>query len=949
MTDYPPGAIIRNRGRLWRVDDVQGEVLTATSLDGAQADQGRFYIPVEKIQPGRITPPQSTHIDSYQSQDLLLAAFRLALIHGAAPLVSLQRSRVIPKDYQMVPVVMALRQPRVRMLIADDVGLGKTIEAGLIVTELMARGLGNRLLVICPANLREQWQEALDYFFHLDARIISSRHIREMERELPAGTNPWSHYRALITSVDFAKQPAIKGQILEQRWDIVIVDEAHAAAKPHQSGPDHRVSMDRWQLVEAVAKRARHLLLLTATPHNGYTDSYASLLRMLDVGAVAGPADSPIISKEIARRHVCQRRRSDIRSWFETHPERYPFPERDCEEVVVTPSMYEGQAIAAVEAYGRNVLARVKPGQRGAVLAYWTMLHLHKRALSSPAALRASLRNRRAGLERLLAGAEADEETMPLEAARANALDEDTGERVTPEEAGTRMERLGFALSPEAIRAEIAELERMLALAEKVTPARDAKLQKLLDTTLWARLGTYPKVIVFTRYVDTLNYLAEQIRRAPRYERTKVITIYGEMNDAQRREALRQFERAPLAVLVATDAISEGMNLQHYAAQVIHYELPWNPNRLEQRNGRVDRFGQRKPVVYVRTMVMDETLDAKILKHLVKKAEQIRADYGFSPPYFGDEITVLDLIRQHEVALFGEQLSLFEEAAPDEDGLEQDPFAGEVLDRIRDESFYGQSDVTLPEVEARLAETAATIGSPEQIQQFVLSGLSRFGCPTEKLDGAVPAYRITVSDPRLRGPGVPAVIERATFDPEAALEDPDLTAIDLSHPLVRRLIEQVKARFFAGGAESGRVAYVVTPDVSEVTALAQVIARYAYTLGGETTNMELLIPIAASLAGRVVCWGREARPLLAPALRLTGEQVPLADVQDDVAEFLGSPRLEALVADIIERQRQELEAEYQQFARHYTGRGGATPTIRLEARSSDLLTVTMLYPALEQR
>ena len=196
----------------------------------------------------------------------------------------------------------------------------------------------------------------------------------------------------------------------------------------------------------------------------------------------------------------------------------------------------------------------------------------------------------------------------------------------------------------------------------------------------------------------------------------------------------------------------------------------------------------------------------------------------------------------------------------------------------------------------------------------------------------------------MRGPGVPAVIERATFDPEAALEDPDLTAIDLSHPLVRRLIEQVKARFFAGGAESGRVAYVVTPDVSEVTGLAQVIARYAYTLGGETTNMELLIPIAASLAGRVVCWGRDARPLLAPALRLTSEQVPLADVRDDVAEFLGSPRLEALVKDVIELQRQELEAEYQQFARHYTGRGGATPTIRLEARSSDLLTMTMLYP-----
>jgi hypothetical protein len=137
---------------------------------------------------------------------------------------------------------------------------------------------------------------------------------------------------------------------------------------------------------------------------------------------------------------------------------------------------------------------------------------------------------------------------------------------------------------------------------------------------------------------------------------------------------------------------------------------------------------------------------------------------------------------------------------------------------------------------------------------------------------------------------------------------------------------------------------VVTPDVAEVTALAQVIARYAYTLGGETTNLELLIPIAASLDGGAVRWGREARPLLAPALRLTSEQVPLADVRDDVAEFLGSPRLDTLVADVIERQRQELEAEYQQFAGHYIGEGGATPTIRLEARSSDLLTVTILYP-----
>ncbi|MEA3341957.1 MAG: SNF2-related protein, partial [Chloroflexota bacterium] len=231
---YAPGSVIRARNRLWRVDgQPEDDVLVASTIGGGDARRIKFYVPFENIEPGQLEPPSTEIVGPIQSQDLLLRAYRLSLLHGTAPLLSLQRSRVVPKDYQLVPVVMALEMPRVRMLLADDVGLGKTIEAGLIATELLSRQMATRMLVIVPASLREQWREALDYFFHLPARIISSRHRRQMERELPAGANPWEYHRFLIMSVDYAKQASIKNQILEQRWDIVIVDEAHKVAKPH--------------------------------------------------------------------------------------------------------------------------------------------------------------------------------------------------------------------------------------------------------------------------------------------------------------------------------------------------------------------------------------------------------------------------------------------------------------------------------------------------------------------------------------------------------------------------------------------------------------------------------------------------------------------------------------------------------------------------------------------
>ncbi|HNT77661.1 MAG TPA: helicase-related protein, partial [Anaerolineae bacterium] len=851
-TSFTPGAVVAVRHRLWRVDAQTEAVLTATTIDGGTPEQRQFYVPFEQVVAAQLELPSPDVVGSPAAQELLLHAYRLSLLHGTAPLLSLQRSRVIPKDYQLAPVVMALEMPRVRMLLADDVGLGKTIEAGLILTELLARQRAARVLVIVPANLREQWQAALDYFFHIPARVISTRHRREMERELPPGANPWSHYRCLITSVDYAKQPAIKNQILEQRWDVVVIDEAHQVAKPHQSGPDQHVQMDRWELAEALATSAhvRHLLLLTATPHNGYTDTFASLLRMLDVGAVSGPVQTPQIHREIAARYVCQRRRQDVEAWLVGDGARgaaatSPFPRRDQGEVIVVPSAYEKEAIDAVVAYGEAVLAHAQTGSiQARTLANWTVLHLHKRALSSPAALRASLQNRRRRLQTRLDGGDvADADTADMteggvapEVARANVLDEDTGEWLTEEEVGQRTERMLYG-HPDVIRAELTLLDAVLAKAERVNPRRDSKLQKLLDSTLPLLLGRHPKVIIFTRYVDTMTYLAEQIGRDKRYA-AAVLTIDGSLNERQRAEVFQAFARAPQAVLVATDAISEGINLQHAAAQVIHYELPWNPNRLEQRNGRVDRFGQPQPVVTIRTLVMDETLDATILKVLVEKAAQIRRDYGFSPPYFGDETDILELIRDHAVQLSSRQLSLFDVSlAAEAARAHEDPFADETLQRIKSDCFYGQTHIALPDIERRLRETEATLGSSAQIRHFVFSGLNRFGCGVaDNGDGTV---KIVLQNPALQTAALGSVIARATFDAELGLADPDVTVLDLGHPLVRRLIEVVKQHGFVGDASAqrfvvgasapfhyGRTSYKVTPDVAEVMAVFTLLARY---------------------------------------------------------------------------------------------------------------------------
>lgn len=941
---YQPGTLVNSRKRLWRVDSQEDNVLHVTAVNES-TNQTKIYLPLEEVKPGNLQFPSPEIVGSIQAQKLMVDAFRLSLVNSTSPLRSLQYSRAIPVPYQLIPLTMALEQERIRLLIADDVGLGKTIEAGLIVQELIARGKARKILVICPASLREQWREALDYFFHIESYVYSRENRRRLERHLPAGTNLLEFHNAFIISVDYAKAVEVKNLILETEWDIVLFDEAHQVAKPHQARQEHRIKKDRWTLAQEVAysKKIKHLLMLTATPHNGYSDSFASLVRLLDVDAVSGPEYDPTIHRENATDHIIQRRREDVEEWLKQGDGLTGLPERDQDERVIRLSQVELDVINEVQNYGDIILSNAKEAQkRIRVLAGWAVLHLHKRALSSPEALRCSLRNRRNALQQRLDKMAIDDAGLTEQDARANVLDEQVSELYDEDEIIIRSEKVAPG-SADMLRAEIQTLESLMGQAKRITPAKDSKLQELIKNVLREMLRVKTKVIIFTKYRDTMNYVATQLQKSPRYEDTEVFTLDGTLNEIQRYEVFSAFLKSPKAVLVATDAISEGINLQHIASQVIHYELPWNPNRLEQRNGRVDRFGQVEPIVKIRTLVLDETLDATILKVLVQKSNQIRKDYGFSPPYFGDETSVLDLIREHgmSVKVTDQQLSLFGELEAASHG-EGDPFSEEVLERIKNDSFYGQSDLSLDFINEQITNTYKTIGTKEAIQNFVFSGLNRFHCPvTENKDGT---YKISIQHTDLQIPGVPSKINRATFDPARGLHDIEIDVFDLGHPLVRRLLDIIKQEAFNQELENyGRTAGVLTSDVKEVTALFTVLVRYA-TASTPVEIIEDLVYVAIPVYAPTPLSSEETIRLLnaeSVAGRLLQE-----DIQEELEAALAIGDLNELIETQIVKRKEEIAAERQAFrASLQRDAQWLEAADELSVGSWDLLAAQILWPA----
>jgi superfamily II DNA or RNA helicase len=904
------GAVVRFRDRVWRVDATQDGIFTATPLDGRDLHPRRFAIALEQVTDGSIPFPDPSDTGDPADQDLLLRAWQLALIHGTAPIVGLQRSRAIPTPFQLVPLLMTLGKERVRLLIADDVGLGKTIEAGLILAELIARARVRRVLVVAPHNLREQWSDALEHFFHLDGTIVASELMPALERSLLPGQSAWEANDICIASVDYLK---FHLEVLQYGWDLAIIDEAHLCARPPASPGRDPAEKLRWRFAEHLAAGVDHLMLLTATPHSGRTDSFASLLQLLDPALATGEGEGARINRKPTREHVCQRRRRDVEEWYGT-PEESPFPTRDQQELVIEPSKQKRQLLEALREYTDELDDRAEK----APLNGWVAAHLQKRALSSPEALRISVKRRLSRIEERLE--EQGSAAREQEQAAIEVTDDLTGDGLSDEQRSERVDLSPTSLEPDK---EVAYLQRVLEVAARVTAARDAKLKELRELVP-RRAAAHTdarRVIVFTRYKDTLDYVAKHLK----LEGFELFQIFGELSAAERSKRFAAFASSPRAVLVATDCISEGLNLQHAAAEVVHYELPWNPNRLEQRNGRVDRFGQREAEVGVRTLVLDDELDLAILERCVRRAQEIREELGYAPPFFAGGEAIRDLVRRHGRR---RQLSLLEEPEAVEDFF--DP---ELTKRLKEESFFGQSEVSLGQVDEVLTQSRTVTGSPERLQEFIQLALGLHGCALEPVEG--PLFRLTGSHAALADVLDPEA--RLVFQAAATTAYPEADMIDLAHPLLRRLVDLVRDRA-VGPAGPGRIAGRATAAVDEVTAVVHILARFVAEAEPPVV-LEELVPLAFHPYGEAASGTDPAEILAAPP---TAAAVTEGDVKDAAGSLIGSGALNQRIEAAMEQRVAAMRDRHATLEGHWSlGLSEVKPA------SWDPVALTVLFPGSE--
>ena len=573
---------------------------------------------------------------------LTAEAQRIRHAHRFDSRLAVHLSDVEPLPHQIAAVYdeMLPRRP-LRFLLADDPGAGKTIMAGLLIRELILRGDVERCLIVVPANLAEQWQDELREKFHYGFTVAD----RAMFERSASG-NPLLDHDLLIARIDLLKQEEHRELIREAEWDLIVVDEAHKMSA-RWSGNDLRQSQ-RYRLGMELAARARHLLLMTATPHTGKAEDFELFMRLLDADRFGGKARNdaaPQVDPSDLMRRVLKEELTDFEG-------NRLFPERRASTVSYELSPDERELYEAVTRYVQQEMNRAekllaaKAGRRKTAVGF-ALTVLQRRLASSPAAIHESLKRRlnrlQQHLERLhqihnnkelqQALQEATQLGLPLVGLRGQTDDDllaDLEER-TEEEISELLDFASAADTVEEFEREVEELRRLERQARAVRASADdrkwGELSAVLDRAeMFDERGARRKLVIFTEHRDTLNYLVQRIgAKLGRPE--AVVQIHGGLNRGARRSAQHAFVNDPQAiVLVATDAAGEGVNLQR-AHLMINYDLPWNPNRIEQRFGRIHRFGQ-KQVCHLWNLVAGETREGAVFERLLQKLDEERHALG---------------------------------------------------------------------------------------------------------------------------------------------------------------------------------------------------------------------------------------------------------------------------------------------------------------------------------
>ena len=723
-----PGTLIHARGREWVVlPDSTDDLLIARPVGGLDEEVTGILPAVEAVESATFRLPTAIDLGDFASGQLLRDAARLSTRAAAGPFRSFGRIAVEPRPYQLVPLIMALKLDPVRLLIADDVGIGKTIEAGVIARELLDRGEIRRMAILCPPHLAEQWQRELDEKFHIEAELVLSSTIQRLERDLPLGVSVFDRHRFTIVSTDFIKSSRRAEDFVLKCPEFVIVDEAHGCTL---AGGVGRGRQQRFDLLRQVTEdKTRHVVLVTATPHSGNEDAFRSLLSLLDPDFANLPIDLERAEREGIRRrlarHLVQRRRADIRHYLETNT---AFPERRDKEATYTFSQDYRALFDDILAFARDYVSE-EDGGRHRRVRYWSALALLRCVSSSPAAAAATLRSR--------AAVDQAEEGDVDEIGRRTVLDQgdddDTvaldfspGSDTEAAAAGTRRRLLEFARRAEALPA-----------------AADLKLQGALrEIKALLKDGFQP--VVFCRFVDTADYVARELREALP-DKVRVESVTGLLPPAEREARIAALAAVPgQYVLVCTDCLSEGINLQQHFNAVLHYDLAWNPTRHEQREGRVDRFGQEKVEVRVVTYYgTDNPIDGVILEVLIRKHKSIKSTLGVTVAVPGSSEQIAEAL--FEGALFKEKtradskqmtLDFIDDLEPKKQAIHAE------WENARDRekasrSRFAQHTLSPEAVAAELQGVRAAIGRSEDVARFFHAVVQAANVPVKVKGNAV--------------------------------------------------------------------------------------------------------------------------------------------------------------------------------------------------------------------
>lgn len=886
MLSFSPGDLVRARGREWvALPAPRQGVLALRPLSGNENDVVVLdpTLEISSVEAARFDLPDDARSTVQAKAALLADALRLTLRRGAGPFRSAAQLAFEPRTYQLVPLLMALRLQVPRLLIADDVGIGKTIEAGLILREFMDRGEVDAFSVLCPPHLVDQWIIELNDRFGIDAVAVTAGTAARLERNLPLAQTLFDAYPYTVVSLDYIKAEKRREGFARACPDFVIVDEAHACVGTHKG------KQQRFELLQGLAKDAeRRIIMLTATPHSGDEEAFARLLSLIDMDFASLDFESARYRERLAR-HYVQRRRVDLveGDWHEDRS----FPKHETTEHAYRLSPEHLAFQEAVLDYCLSVVSNAGEQKRDQRLAFWGTLALMRCVGSSPAAALSALRNRAANeadrLEPQIYDEDGDDEDA-VDIEPSTAFSDDPALRALIDQAGDLLE------------------------------AKDPKLEALIGALKpLIKSGSNP--VVFCRYLATAEHVKAGLRKA--FPKLSIESVTGELTPDERRDrvaemALEDVDDGAQRILVATDCLSEGINLQQLFDSVVHYDLSWNPTRHQQREGRVDRFGQ--PAELVRSIMMfspDSAIDGAVLDVILRKAEEIRKATGVTVPLPDERGPVTDALMSAMMLRRGghRQLTLdlrLEDGTKVMEARWRDASENEKKSRAR----FAQNAMKPSEVAPEWDKVRSLLGSPEDTRLFVERAMSRFGVPLEKKRNTYVAHVHALQQAlkeKLEQRGLEKSVRLATAEPAPS----GTSLLTRTHPLTASLAESlVEASLDQEALPDlgiGRVGAWPTTAVSAMTRVALLRVRYKLTIHARKERL-LLAEEAALVALRgksIVATGEDVRDMLnTPAtadLATIARDRLINTAKADLADLLAGP-----LADFVKQRAAELVEDH---------------------------------------